>query len=144
MVKSSSGFTLLEMLLVLMVVGIGASLVIASAAPLEKKREEDRFFALLEQDIHYAQSQSYAQKTSVMLVFWDNKLGYEVMYSLSRPIYARSIPKSVTLTKASNISVVHFTPSGSIFQPGTMRFSTSSGERTVTIHLGKGRVVVSK
>lgn len=132
------------MLLVLAVVGISVSLAISSIVKIEVKREEDRFFTLLEQDIHYAQSQSYALKTSVMLVFWDNKPGYEVMYSLSRPIYARPMPKSIGLTKASNISVVHFTPSGSIFQPGTMRFSTSSGERTVTIHLGKGRVVVSK
>ncbi|WP_257968671.1 MULTISPECIES: competence type IV pilus minor pilin ComGD [Planococcus] len=144
MLKSSSGFTLIEMLLVLMAVGISASLVVASAASLERKREEDRFFALLEQDIHYAQSQSYSLSTSVTLVFWNHKPGYEVTYGLSYPGYSRAMPKSIHLNAASNIRQVYFTPSGSIFQPGTMRFSTSTGERTVTIHLGKGRVVVSK
>ncbi len=132
------------MLLVLMAVGISASLVVASVASLERKREEDRFFVLLEQDIHYAQSQSYSLGTSVTLVFWNHKPGYEVMYGLSYPGYARTMPKSISLNAASNIRQVYFTPSGSIHQPGTMRFSTSSGERTVTVHLGKGRVVVSK
>lgn len=132
------------MLIVLMAVGISASLVVASAAPLEKKREEDRFFALLEQDIHHAQSQSYSLGTSVFLVFRDNKPGYEVMYGVTRPGYARAMPKSITLNASSNLSEIYFTQSGSILQPGTMRFSTSSGERTVTVHLGKGRVVVSK
>lgn len=132
------------MLLVLMAVGISASLVVASAAPLEKKREEDRFFALLEQDIHYAQSQSYSLSTSVILVFRDHKPGYEVMYGVTRAGYARPMPESITLNASSNLREVYFTPNGSIRQPGTMRFSTSSGERTVTVHLGKGRVVVSK
>lgn len=132
------------MLLVLMALGIGASLVLATAAPLEKKREEDRFFALLEQDIHYAQSQSYSLGTSVVLVFRESKPGYEVMYGLNRPGYARVMPKSISLNAASNLREVYFTPSGSIRQPGTLRFSTSGGERTVTVHLGKGRVVVSK
>ncbi|MEZ0480466.1 competence protein ComG [Planococcus sp. SSTMD024] len=124
--------------------GISASLVVGSAAALENKREEERFFALLEQDIHYAQSQSYLLKTSVVLFFWNDKPGYEVMYGLSRPGYARAMPKSISLNATSSLREVYFTPNGSIRQPGTMRFSTSSGERTVTVHLGKGRVVVSK
>ncbi len=132
------------MLLVLMAVGISASLVVASAASLERKREEDRFFALLEQDIHYAQSQSYSLGTSVVLVFRNGKPGYEVVYGVTRPGYARVMPKSIRLTAASNLREVYFTQSGSIHQPGTMHFSTSIGERTVTVHLGKGRVVVSK
>jgi len=132
------------MLIVLMAVGISESLVVASVAPLEKKREEDRFFALLEQDIHYAQSQSYLLGTSVVLFFWDHKPGYEVVYGLTRPGYSRAMPESITLNKSSNLSEIYFTPSGSIHQPGTLSFSTSSGERSVTVHLGKGRVVVSK
>ncbi|ANU21659.1 hypothetical protein BBI15_03325 [Planococcus plakortidis] len=134
----------MEMLLVLMAVGISASLVVASAASLERKREEDRFFALLEQDIHYAQSQSYSLGTSVVVVFRVAKPGYEVVYGLTRPGYARAMPESIRLNASSNLREVYFMANGSIHQPGTMRFSTSSGERTVTVHLGKGRVVVSK
>lgn len=135
---------MIEMLLVLMAVGISASLVVASMASLEKKREEDRFFALLEQDIHYVQSQSYSLGTSVILVFRDHKPGYEVMYGVTRAGYARPMPESITLNASSNLSRIVFLSNGSIHQPGTMRFSTNGGERTVTVHLGKGRVVVSK
>nr|WP_285228735.1 competence type IV pilus minor pilin ComGD [Planococcus sp. ISL-109] len=142
--KQQGGFTLIEMLLVLSVLGVVSSLALSSAVLHEERREEQRFFALLEQDIHYAQSQSYALSSSVMLVFREGKLGYEVMYGLNRPGFSRPMPSTVSLSKTSNIREVYFTPSGSIRQPGTLRFATSRGERTVTIHLGKGRVVVSQ
>ena len=132
------------MLLVLSVLGVFSTLALSHAAVQEEKREEQRFFALLEQDIHFAQSQSYVLASSVMLVFREGKNNYEVMYGLSYPGFSRTMPATVSLSKTSNIREVYFTPNGSIHQPGTLRFATSRGERTVTVHLGKGRVVVSQ
>lgn len=128
----------------LSVVGVFSTLALSYAAVQEQKREEQHFFELLEQDIHFAQSQSYLLGSSVMLVFREGKHNYEVMYGLSYPGFSRQMPATVRLSKTSNIREVYFTPNGSIRQPGTLRFVTSRGERTVTIHLGKGRVVVSQ
>lgn len=132
------------MLLVLTILGVFSTLALSHAALQEEQRQEQQFFALLEQDIHFAQSQSYLLGSSVMLVFREGKNNYEVMYGLSHPGFSRTMPATVSLSKTSNIREVYFTPSGSIRQPGTLRFATSRGERTVTVHLGKGRVVVSQ
>lgn len=132
------------MLLVLSVLGMLSSLLLAYSAGLESRREEARFFALLEQDIHFAQSQSYSLQSSVVLIFREDKQVYEVIYHLHRSGYSRPMPTTVTLKKSSNIREVYFTPNGSIRQPGTMHFTTSRGERTVTVHLGKGRVEISQ
>lgn len=139
-----SGFTLIEMLLVLAVLMTVIGIAIPSYQTVETAKEEDRFFDLLLRDIYFAQSEAYRSKTSVMVVFREAEHTYEVVRNFQKVLPPRKMPPSVGIEKTSNIDGVYFTANGSVTKAGTMRFSTSSGERTMVVHLGKGRVVFSE
>ncbi|MCP2034941.1 competence protein ComGD [Planomicrobium sp. HSC-17F08] len=135
---------MLEMLLVLAILMTMVGIAIPSYRTFETEQQEDRFFDLLLRDIYYAQSETYRSKTSVMVVFRQSDRTYEVIQNFRKLLPTRKLPPSVSILKTSNIDGVYFTANGSVTSAGTMWFSTSTGERSMVIHLGKGRVVFSE
>jgi Tfp pilus assembly protein FimT len=132
------------MLLVLMVLMILVGIGIPGFKGVETAKEEKRFFDLLLQDIYYAQSESYRSQTSTLVVFYAERQSYDIAKNIHTKIASREMPKTVTFKKSSNISQVYFSGTGSILSSGTLRFGTSTGEKTIVVHLGKGRVVMSE
>ncbi|MDN7245753.1 competence type IV pilus minor pilin ComGD [Planococcus shenhongbingii] len=139
-----TGFTLIEMLLVLAVLMTVVGIAIPSYRTFEIDKEEDRFFDLLLRDIYFAQSESYRTKAPVMVVFREADHTYEVIWNLKKGLPPRKIPLSVKVKKTSNINGVYFTANGSVSSSGTIYFSTSTGDKSMVVHLGKGRVVFSE
>lgn len=129
------------MLTVLMAV---AAISIPGYQNLMIKKEEQHFFELLQQDIYFAQSQSYSLQKTAKIVFRDTKGTYELFTDLQSVVLTRELPDSVTLKKTSNLTEIYFNSTGSVVQSGTFRFATSSGEKTLVVHLGGGRVVFSE
>lgn len=107
------------------------------------KKEEERFFQLLRNDIYYAQSEAYRSGYSVTIIFRDGFDKYDIVQNQFAPITSRIIPSSVTLAKTSNLTEIGYWSNGSVMASGTLRFSTSTAEKTIVVHLGKGRVVFS-
>lgn len=132
------------MLLVLMAVMVLASIAIPTYRTAAAEREEARFFEKLVHDIYYAQSETYRTQASAMVVFREAGNSYEVVQNFQALLPPQALPASVRLKKTSNINGVYFSANGSVTAAGTLRFETSSGEATVTVHLGKGRVVLSE
>ncbi|MGK7377761.1 competence type IV pilus minor pilin ComGD [Planococcus sp. 1R117A] len=139
-----TGFTLIEMLLVLAVLMTVVGIAIPSYRTFEADKEEDRFFDLLLRDIYFAQSESYRTQAPVMVVFREADHAYEVIWNLKKGLPPRKIPLSVKVKKTSNINGVYFTANGSVSSAGTIYFSTSTGDKSMIVHLGKGRVVFSE
>lgn len=132
------------MLLVLAILMTVVGIAIPTYKTVEVHKEEQRFFDLLQRDIYLAQSESYKNRMSVKLAFIEGNQSYEVLLSYGGKLVARKLPDSIQLQKNSTIQSVLFTQNGSVSASGTFRFATSTGERTATIHLGKGRVVISE
>jgi competence protein ComGD len=107
-------------------------------------REEARFFEGLLHDIYFAQSETYRTQASAMVVFRETGGTYEVVQNFQALLPPRKLPATVRLKKTSNITGVYFTANGSVTTAGTLRFDTGGGERTLVVHLGKGRVVLSE
>ena len=135
---------MLEMLLVLVVLMAILAITIPGYQGLAVKKEEQRFFEILQQDVYYAQSQSLESKQVVKIAFRETKRAYDVYMDTHIPGQTRKLPDSVTLKKSSNLSEIKFNDSGSVVQSGTFHFGTSSGEKTMVVHLGGGRVVFSE
>lgn len=108
------------------------------------KKEEKRFFDVLQQDVYFAQSQSHSLRKTAKVVFRETKGTYEIFTDLQSVVISRKIPASVTLKKTSNLNEIYFNSNGSVVQSGTFRFATSSGEKALVVHLGRGRVVFSE
>ncbi|MGL3066498.1 competence type IV pilus minor pilin ComGD [Planococcus sp. SE5179] len=138
------GFTLLEMLLVLAVLMAIVAISIPGYQNRMVQKEEQRFFEVLQQDVYFAQSQSYASKQTAKIIFREPKGSYEIFTDLQSVAVSRKLPATVTLKKTSNLNEIYFNSNGSVVQSGTFRFATNSGEKTVVVHLGRGRVVFSE
>jgi competence protein ComGD len=132
------------MLLVLMAVMVLAGIAVPSYRTLAVDREEARFFEGLLHDIYFAQSETYRTQASAMVVFRETGGTYEVVQNFQALLPPRKLPATVRLKKTSNITGVYFTANGSVTTAGTLRFDTGGGERTLVVHLGKGRVVLSE
>lgn len=132
------------MLLVLVVLMAIVAISIPGYQTFSTKKEEQRFFELLQQDIYFAQSQSYSLGKTAKVVFREAKGTYEIFTDLQSVVLSRKLPESVTLKKTSNLNEIYFNSNGSVVQSGTFRFVTSTGEKTLVVHLGRGRVVFSE
>lgn len=132
------------MLLVLAVLVTISAISISGYRSFTVQKEEQRFFEILHQDIYFAQSQSYALNMTAKVTFRESKGTYEVFTDLQSVAVSRKLPQSVQLKKTSNLNEIYFNDNGTVVQSGTFRFSTSSGEKTLVVHLGGGRVVFSE
>lgn len=131
------------MVLVLSLVMTVTAIAIPSYQAIVVKKEEARFFDGLMRDIYFAQSESYRTKTSVMVVFREQEGKYEVIQSFKTIVPARNLPATVKLKANSNLKSVSFSANGSVTSAGTLLFSASTGEKSLIVHLGKGRLVFS-
>ena len=134
----------MEVLLVLAILMAGLGIGLPAYNKFTVQKEEDQFFQLLRNDIYYAQSEAYLRDTSVTLIFRPNSDRYDVYHTIKSYLVSRAVPDSVTPIGSSNLTQIVFGSTGSISKSGTLKFITSSGERTVIVHLGKGRVVISE
>lgn len=132
------------MLLVLVVLMVILAVTIPGYQALAIKKEEQHFFEILQQDVYYAQSQSLDLKQVVKIAFRETKRSYDIYMDTHIPGQTRKLPDSVTLKKTSNLTEIKFNANGSVLQSGTFYFGTSSGEKTMVVHLGGGRVVFSE
>lgn len=130
--------------MVLVVLMTIVSISIPSFHAFSTKKEEQRFFELLQQDIYFAQSQSYSLKKTAKVIFRETKGTYEIFTDLQSIVLSRKLPASVSLEKTSNLNEIYFNSNGSVVQSGTFRFATSTGEKSMVVHLGRGRVVFSE
>ena len=131
------------MLLVLSLLMAVSLMAVPSYQAISAQREEARFFDGLIRDIYYAQSESYRTNAPVMVVFRETEGHYEVVQSFKAILPARKLPETVKLKASSNLKAVSFSANGSATAAGTLLFETSEGEKTLIVHIGKGRLVFS-
>lgn len=143
-VRKDGGFTLLEMLLVLAIVMTAVAISIPAYKAYTEKQEERRFFERLMHDIYAIQSESYANVSATGINFRGSLNSYDIVHSFHGKVEIRPFPKSVKLSASSNLTSIYFASNGSISASGTIHFDTSTGRRSLVVHLGKGRVVLSE
>ena len=143
-VLDSRGFSLLELLLVLMIVFVVCSSALYMNNRYLEKRTFELFYNQLLLDVRHIQTVAIQEGRYLNLSF--NKSGnqYEGRKSVFEPIFKRQLTPGYNLSSFSNLQELAFQPNGNIEMFGSLTFNTPAGIRTVRVFIGKGRMTLEK
>lgn len=141
-----NGFTLLEMLIVLMVVSVLAALAVPSIERISQAKEEAHLIEQLTNDLLYAQHYALTQRKAVVVVFHNGQGRYRITenYVLGRLLLERELPSPWIFEMATLQSPLTFLANGNVNKSGTMFLRNGKGAYKIVFLLGKGRFYVQK
>lgn len=143
-----SGFTLLEMLLVVAILAIVLTLTLPLFGSTEQVLAHEHFFQQLEDDLFLAQQKALSEKTVVEVVWNINGKNYLVRYRYGKIIAQRSFPTGLSVNTNFDRHRFHYNRYGHISQGGRLFFVSTMGERMemreYIFQLGSGRYRVER
>lgn len=143
-IKSSSGFTLIEVLVVMNIVAVLLLLTIPVSLSAIEKHEESKFIEIFEYDLLYTQGLATTTNESVRIIFFTDS--YEIVKGETDSTMAvRNIPKHIKIHTRLR-PVIAFDRSGRIrdLQKGRIEIETKHSKYHVVFPLGKGRCSIVK
>lgn len=140
---NEKGFTMLEMLLVLMIVMVVSSSVLFLISPKMKKVEEERFYKQLHLDILRLQAISIGELGYTVLDFPNNRTKYEGKMR-GMLLFEKEFPQQIRLSSNSSLKDIAFHPNGNISDFGNLLFKTDDGEKRMTVYIGRGVINFEK
>ena len=136
--NKESGFTLLELLFVLLIISIFILLTTPSMVALKEKSEVNAFKHLLDADILYIQNKAFHHRKEYILGFLRNNQYVLHHGKVGNREIVRQIPSAVSYSmKNTNIM---YNLKGTIIQPGTYVFIVDGRLYRLVFPLGKGKI----
>jgi competence protein ComGD len=143
--RNEKGFTLVEMMVVLSIVGIISSITFIHFIPVWKEKQKEQFFELFEKDILYAQIYAMSHERQVNLLFnKDNSTYYVKESGIGQTMLTRTFIKQITIEHLTLPNPITFLRNGNIQRPGKMYVYIYDKKYSVTFQLGKGRFYVTE
>ncbi|WP_018661536.1 competence type IV pilus minor pilin ComGD [Heyndrickxia acidiproducens] len=142
-VKGEAGFTLPEMLVVLLVVSCVTSLAAANFKPVQHTMERKLFMNQLKSDLYLGQTSAMANQTNIYIQFYQNS--YQ-MFDVKKRVYIvkRLLPENVQLLSSGTFSAYKIGPDGTVNQFGTIYFQAGGKKIKLVTHIGSGRFYVQE
>jgi len=137
--KDEKGFTLLEMLLVLMVVLLIGGITSSFSIKLTEKMIVDQFFHQLKLDIQMAQMWAIEHERGCYVSFSSSNK-YKIFHQMNDVLLEREIPELITLSDVSTLSTLSINSRGAVRNFGTLTFHTPVGVKFLIINIDKGRI----
>ncbi|MBB6444905.1 competence type IV pilus minor pilin ComGD [Bacillus benzoevorans] len=143
--KTQFGFTLIEMLFVLSVFLVMASVSAVWLRPQYLMFEKEKFYTQLKGDLLYAQQYAISRQQLVVVYMRPQENKYLIMESSGgKPIVEREISQAIKLGQGTLKPIFQFNKDGRIAQFGTIKFSAGEQNYVVTIQIGVGRIKIVK
>jgi len=145
-VARKNGFTLLELLIVLMIVSTLTIVAIPQIDRLKKAKEETHMLEQLTDDLLYAQAYALTHRQSVVVVFYNAQGRYRMTerYTLGRVLIDRSLPSPWKIELATLQNPLTFLANGNVNKSGTVLLKNGKTTYKLVFLLGKGRFYVQK
>lgn len=137
--KNEKGFTLLEMLLVLMIVLLIGTICSSFSIKMTEKMIVDHFFRQLKLDIQMAQMWAMEHQRGCFVSFSSSNR-YQIYHQLDEILVEREFPEMVTLNQGSQLKTIRFSATGHANNFGTIVFQTPFGQKNLIIYIDKGRI----
>jgi len=126
--QPSTGFTLLELMIVVTIVSLVTAIGVPAMKGMAKNSTAKRIAGLVELDLKFARSSaiSMAQRIEILPVDSDSKNGWQVRIESTKEVLKQrgELPDGVTLTAAGAMPIV-FTPTGQVEAKTTLTLRTS-------------------
>lgn len=141
-----NGFTLLELLIVLMIVSTLTIVAIPQIDRLKKAKEETHMLEQLTDDLLYAQAYALTHRQSVVVVFYNAQGRYRMTerYTLGPVLLDRTLPSPWKIELATLQNPLTFLANGNVNKSGTVLLKNGKTTYKLVFLLGKGRFYVQK
>lgn len=137
--KNINGFTLVEMLIVLLIFSLLLLIGGYSVNALRGTLERDVFFNQLEADLYYVQNYAINRHESVFVQFYPFYDRYTVTsINTKEVLLSRQLPSSIDMMEGSFTSYI-ITPDGNTNKFGTIKFKRNQTEIRLIFNIGRGR-----
>ncbi|MGE6259002.1 competence type IV pilus minor pilin ComGD [Heyndrickxia sporothermodurans] len=137
--KNNNGFTLVEMLIVLLIFSLLLLIGGYSVNALRGTLERDVFFNQLEADLYYVQNYAINRHESVFVQFYPFYDRYTVTsINTKEVLLSRQLPSSIGMMEGSFTSYI-ITPDGNTNKFGTIKFKRNRTEIRLIFNIGRGR-----
>nr|MBO2506518.1 hypothetical protein [Bacilli bacterium] len=137
--KDEKGFTLLEMLLVLMIVSLIGMIGVTIPVKMTEKMIVEQFFHQLKLDIQMAQMWALENEKGCYVSFSSSN-SYRIYHQMNDVLIERKIPDMISINDFSNLSTLSINTRGGVKNFGTITFQTPYGEKSIIINIDKGRI----
>jgi competence protein ComGD len=143
--KNSKGFTIVEMMIVLMVVTFMSSIIWYNGANIHKRKVIDQFFRQLETDILYVQQYAMVHQEQILIYWYPDQSYYEAeRYAFKGELFERKYGKHIQVKATTLRFPIIFMPNGSINRGGSIFIYIDDETYKVIFTIGKGRFRVEK
>ncbi|WP_160117612.1 competence type IV pilus minor pilin ComGD [Filibacter tadaridae] len=142
--NKSSGFTFLELLLVLSVVSIMTVIIIPLGDKWIRTTTEEAALQSLIASIHNLQAYSIANNVRTRLQFTNSGTTYITSVQGGSEFARTTFPKGMKYISSSSIKYVDFYSNGDIAKFGVLAIGTSSGTINITFQFQRGRMILHK
>lgn len=141
--RSEQGFTFVEMLLVLMMTLIVASIALIYGTKGIQEKETRFFFEQLVSDAVYIQQYAKNHHVKMDLIFDERTHLYSAKKrETNKKIFVRTMPSSMKIKRGSTLYKIGFNENGNASYVGRLTFLYFGGEQDVYVYLGSGRITV--
>ncbi|MCA0986007.1 competence type IV pilus minor pilin ComGD [Guptibacillus algicola] len=140
----SSGYTLIEMMIVLTVFSLMLGLVFIQIAPTQSASSTRHFLEKLQSDIRYTQELAYSTGKPHRLSFSPSTHTYTVISNATNVIKSANIPENITIKKGTLGHHIVYVGNGNIQTAGTILINDGKEEYKLVVQLGAGRFYIEK
>lgn len=142
MIQDERGFTLIEMLITLMFIGLMIVLTLPYLIAIFEKQAEKQFFTSLEQDVLLLQNSTFRTFDYNRVIF--RKDHYRLALPTDRnESINRQYPKHITLSSDHSL-IVEYNHRGTVIDPSTITFRVKNRYIDIVFPFGKGRFYVNE
>lgn len=138
-IKSSAGFTLIEVLIVMGILSFLAIMIIPISFTTIEKQHEKTFIETFEFDLLYTQSLAITSKERIRIIFSDQS--YQIVKGEKNSIVTiRNIPNNIRVNTRLR-HIISFDQNGRVrdLQKGKIEIETNHSTYHVIFPMGKGR-----
>ena len=139
MIRNEHGFTLIEMLLVLMIFSVVTIIAISFSYRYVKINQYEQAIEQLRLTIHLAQLTAQQEEvTSYIRIGEENKI--VLIASFTEHELSWKLPEGMRVYFQTNTSRIRFNSSGNISEIGNLEIKTPEKTKRYSINLSKGRL----